>query len=59
MQSLVLENYGTVEMDSTELVSVDGGLFPSFSINFIYTEIKEAFKDILQGYEHCSCKINK
>jgi hypothetical protein len=27
MQTLELENYGTVEMNSTELVGVDGGVF--------------------------------
>ena len=27
MQTLALNNYGTVEMDSTELLSVDGGVF--------------------------------
>jgi hypothetical protein len=59
MQSLVLESYGTVEMDSTELVNVDGGLFPSFVQNFVYSEIKEAFKDVVQGYEYCKKKINQ
>ncbi len=28
MQSLALENYGTVEMSSTEMVNVDGGFIP-------------------------------
>jgi hypothetical protein len=62
MQSLVLESYGTSELSFVEQRETDGGLFPSFVsvavIGQVYTEIREAFKDIVQGYEHCSKRLN-
>jgi hypothetical protein len=62
MQTLALENYGASELSFDEQKEIDGGLFPSFVsvavIGQVYTEIREAFKDIVQGYEHCSKRLN-
>ena len=50
MQTLMLENYGTVEMDSTELVSIEGGenpfvkeLLKAIFQSAVYDKIKEGW----------------
>lgn len=60
MQTLALENYGTSELSFDEMQEVDGGLFPSFVnlavVGQIYSEVKDVFKDVVQGYEYCKKK---
>ena len=67
MQTLALENYGTVEMNSAEMIGIDGGLFPSF-INFtaglkmldgVYTDAKALYADLVHGYDKCECQNKK
>ncbi len=56
---IVLDGYGVVEIPYIEkLDSNGGGWFPGFLIGQIYSEANSAWKDIMQGYEYCSCKLN-
>jgi hypothetical protein len=53
-----LENFNLSPLSPSELIKTNGGGPPGWIVAQIYTEASAFWKDFMQGYEYCSCKLN-